>query len=38
MKMERSQQTAQKYKESQKTTMSNYMLIKWTIQRKWTDS
>ena len=31
MKMERSQQTTQKYKGSLETTISNYMLIKWTI-------
>ena len=30
MKMEKSQQTTQKYKGSQETTISNYMPIKWT--------
>ena len=35
MKMERSQQTTQKYKE---TTISNYMPIKWTTWKKWTNS
>ena len=38
MKMEKSQQTTQKYKRSYKTTMSKYMSIKWTIWRKWTDA
>ena len=36
MKMKRSQQTTQKYKGSQETTISNYMPIKWTIWKKWT--
>ena len=30
MKIEKSQQTTQKYKGSQETTISNYMPIKWT--------
>ena len=34
MKMEKSQQTTQKYKESQETTISNYMPIKWTTWKK----
>ena len=34
MKMEKSQQTTQKYKESQETTISNYMPIKWTNWKK----
>ena len=38
MKMERSQQTTQKYKESQETTISNYIPIKWTTWKKWTNS
>ena len=38
MKMERSQQTTQKYKGSKETTISNYMPIKWTTWKKWTDS
>ena len=38
MKMERSQQTTQKYKESQETTISNYTPIKWTTWKKWTNS
>ena len=38
MKMERSQQTTQKYKGSQETTISNYMPIKWTTWKKWTNS
>ena len=38
MKMERSQQTTQKYKGSQETTISNCMPIKWTIWKKWTNS
>ena len=38
MKMERSQQTTQKYKRSQETTISNYMPIKWTTWKKWTNS
>ena len=37
MKMEKSQQTTQKYKRSQ-TTMSSYMSIKWTTWKKWTNS
>ena len=31
-------QTTQKYKGSQETTISNYMLIKWRTWRKWTNS
>ena len=38
MKMEKSQQTTQKYKGSQETTISNYMTIKWTTWKKWTNS
>ena len=40
MKMERSQQTTQKYKGSQETTINNYMPIKWTTikWKKWTNS
>ena len=38
MKMERSQQTIQKYKGLQDTTISNYMPIKWTTWKKWTNS
>ena len=38
MKMERSQQTTQKYKGSYETTISNYMPIKWTTWKKWTNS
>ena len=34
MKVEKSQQTTQKYKESQETTISNYMPIKWTTWKK----
>ena len=33
MKMERSQQTTQKYKGSEETIISNYIQIKWTIGR-----
>ena len=36
--MERSQQTTQKYKGSSETTVSNYMPIKWTMWKKWTNS
>ena len=36
MKMERSQQTTQKYKGSYETTINNYMPIKWTMWKKWT--
>ena len=38
MKMERSQQTTQKYKGSLETAISNYMPIKWTAWKKWTNS
>ena len=38
MKMERSQQTTQKYKGSQETNISNYTPIKWTTWKKWTNS
>ena len=38
MKMERLQQTTQKYKVSEETTISNYMPIKWTTWKKWTNS
>ena len=34
MKMERSQQTTQKYKGSSETTISNYMPIKWITWKK----
>ena len=34
MKIEKSQQTTQKYKGSQETTISNYMPIKWTMWKK----
>ena len=38
MKMEKSQQTTQEYKGSEETTISNYMPIKWTMWKKWTNS
>ena len=38
MKMERSQQTTQKYKGSKETIISNYMQIKCTTWKKWTNS
>ena len=38
MKKERLQQTKKKYKGSEETIMSNYMPIKWTTWKKWTDS
>ena len=38
MKMEKSQQTTQKYKESPETTISNHMTIKWTTWKKWMNS
>jgi len=38
MKMEKSQQTTQKYKGSKEITISNYMPIKWTTWKKWTNS
>ena len=38
MKKERLQQTMQKYKGLQETIMNNYMAIKWTTWKKWTDS
>ena len=38
MKMDKSQQTTQKYKGSLETTISNYMPIKWTRWKKWTNS
>ena len=38
MKMEKSQQTTQKQKRSQETAVSNYMPIKWTSWKKWTNS
>ena len=38
MKVEKSQQTTQKYKRSLETTMSNYKPIKWTTWKKWTNS
>ena len=37
-KIEKSQQTKQKYKGSSKNTISNYMPIKWTTWKKWTNS
>ena len=36
--MQKSQQTTQKYKGSQETTINNYMPIKWTTWKKWTNS
>ena len=38
MKKEKLQLTPKKYKESQETTTRNYTPIKWTIQKKWTNS
>ena len=38
MKKERLQQTIQKYKGSEETITSNYMPIKWTTWKKWTES
>ena len=38
VKKKRLQQTMQKYKGLQETTMSNYMAIKWKTWKKWTDS
>ena len=38
VKMEKSQQKTQKYKESQETTISNYMPVKWTTWKKWMNS
>ena len=38
MKMERSQQTTQKYKGSKETSISNDKPIKWTTWKKWTNS
>ena len=38
MKMEKSQQTTQKYKGTQETTISNNMPIKWKTWKKWTNS
>ena len=38
MKMERSQQTTQKYKGSKETAISNYMPIKCTTWKTWTNS
>ena len=38
MKKERLQQTMEKYKGLQETIMNNYMAIKWTTWKKWTDS
>ena len=38
MKMEKSQQTTQKYKGSLETTINNYMRIKRTTWKKWTYS
>ena len=38
MKKESLQQKMQKYKGLQETIMNNYMAIKWTTWKKWTDS
>ena len=38
MKKGKLQLTTQEYKQSLETTTSNYMLIKWTIQKKWMNS
>ena len=38
MKMEKTQQTTQKYTGSQETTISNYMPVKWTAWKKWMHS
>ena len=38
MKREKLQKTPQKYKESLETTTNNYMPIKWTTQKKWTNA
>ena len=38
MKIERSQQTTQKYKGSLETTTRSPMPIKWTTWKKWTNS
>ena len=38
MNTERSQETTQKYKGSQETTISKYRPIKWTTWKKWTNS
>ena len=38
MKVEKSQQTTQKCKGSEETTINNYMPIKWTTWKKWTNS
>ena len=38
MKNERLQQAMKKYKGSRETIMSNYMPIKWTTWKKWTNS
>ena len=38
MKMEKSQQTTQKHTGSKETTVNNYMLIKWTTWKKWTNT
>ena len=38
MKVEKSQQTTEKYKVSYETTISKYMPIKWTTWKKWTNS
>ena len=35
---EKLQQTPQKYKESYETTTENYIPIKWTTLKKWTNS
>ena len=38
MKLEKSQQTTQKYKGSLETTINNYMPTKQTTGKKWTNS
>ena len=38
MKMNKSQQTTQKYEKSQETIMSNYMPMKQTTWKKWKNS
>ena len=38
MKKEKLQLTLQKYKGSQETALSNYVPIKWTTWKKWTNS
>ena len=38
MEKEKLQQTTQKYKGSEETTMSSYRSIKWIAYKKWTHS